>query len=101
MKTLIAVTFVAAFGFAVSAQAMPRSPMSVPNTLGPGMPDRPFQPPVKPCHSAAPCSTTKPKAIATIARYGPRTFSAGIASSMPANPVMTPLRMKGGQNDHS
>ena len=61
----------AAIDNAVSATVrnpMPFSPISAPNTAGPGMPDSPFQPPVRSCHSAAPCSTTKPKAMVTMAR---------------------------------
>jgi hypothetical protein len=61
----------AALASTVSAtvrKAMPFSPMSVPNKVGAGMPDKPFQPPVRSCHSAAPCSTTKPKAMVTMAR---------------------------------
>ena len=61
--------------------------MSAPNRRGAGMPERPFQPPVSSLHSAAPCSTTKPNAIVIMARYGPRTRSAGIASSAPAMPA--------------
>ena len=45
----------------------------------------PFCPPVTPLHSTATCSTMKPNAIVTIARYGPRTRSAGSASSAPVS----------------
>ena len=80
---------------------MPFSPISAPNQVGDGMPDNPFHPPVRSCHSAAPCSTTKPNAIVTIARYGPRTRSAGIASSTPARPESTAPTRSAGQNDQS
>ncbi len=43
----------------------------------------PFCPPVTPLHSTAICSTMKPNAIVTIARYGPRTRIAGSARSAP------------------
>ena len=49
------------------------------------MPMIPFCPPVSPLHSTATCSTMKPNAIVTIARYGPRTRSAGSASSAPVS----------------
>ena len=48
---------------------------------------RPLAPPVSPRHSVAPCSTMKPKAMVTMARYGPATRSAGSASAVPTRPV--------------
>ena len=50
----------------------------------------PFQPPVSARHSAAPCSTTNPNAMVTMARYGPRTRSAGTASAAPAMAAASP-----------
>jgi hypothetical protein len=70
---------------AMLASAMPRSPMPP----GGVIPMMPFCPPVTPRHSTAACSTMKPKAIVTIARYGPRTRSAGSASSAPTRPDTT------------
>ena len=64
------------------ASATPRSPMPP----GGAMPMMPFCPPVTPRHSTAACSTMKPKAMVTMARYGPRTRSAGSASSAPTRP---------------
>ena len=74
---------------ASTSNVVARSDMSAPNQRGAGMPEMPFQPPVNSLHSAAPCSTTKPNAMVTIARYGPRTRSAGIASSAPATPAIS------------
>jgi hypothetical protein len=39
----------------------------------------------------------KPKAIVTMARYGPRTRSAGTASSAPATPAISPASGKAAQ----
>ena len=74
---------------ATISNVVSRSVNSCPNTLGAGMPSNPFQPPVRPLHSTAPCSTTNPNAIVTIARYGPRMRSAGTASARPAIPEIT------------
>ena len=51
---------------------MPRSPSDQPPSDGYGMFIRPFCPPVIPSHSTTLYSTTKPNAIVTMARYGPR-----------------------------
>ena len=53
---------------AMASSATPRSPRSVPKTWGEGTPMIPFWPPVSPRHSAAAFSTTKPKAMVTMAR---------------------------------
>ena len=69
----------------MASSATPRSPKVAPNALMVGTPMMPFWPPVRSRHSAAPFSTTKPKAMVTIARYGPFTRSAGSASSAPTS----------------
>ena len=53
---------------AIASSATPRSPNLVPNASMVGTPMMPFWPPVTVFHSAAPFSTTKPKAMVTIAR---------------------------------
>ena len=66
--------------------ATPRSPIAAFPMPGCAIPMIPFWPPVTLRHSTARCSTTKPKAMVTIARYGPFTRSAGSASSAPTRP---------------
>ena len=53
---------------AATKSAMSRSANVYPKASGTGMFIIPFQPPVSSFHSAAPCSTTKPKAMVTMAR---------------------------------
>ncbi len=60
----------------------------------------PFWPPVTPRHSTATCSTMKPKAIVTMARYGPRTRSAGSASSAPVAPATSAATGSASQKLH-
>jgi len=80
----------------IAASATSRSPMPA----GRGMPMMPFCPPVSPRHSTAACSTMKPKAIVTIARYGPFTRSAGSASSAPTSAASAPATGSASQKLH-
>ena len=54
-----------------------------PASDGGGMPGSPTEPPVSPAHSTLTLSTMKPKAMVTMARYGPVSRNAGTESSAP------------------
>src|SRR4051812_23889561 len=70
---------------AIDSRATPRSPNALLESCTVGTLMMPFWPPVRPRHSAVAFSMTKPNAIVTIARYGPRTRNAGSASSAPTS----------------
>jgi hypothetical protein len=80
----------------IESRATPRSP----NPGGAKVPISPFWPPVSPRHSTAACSTMKPKAMVTMARYGPFTRTAGSASSAPVSVATTAATGSAAQKLH-
>ena len=73
----------------VAAQTRLASRAVPPTPNGPGMPSIPLAPFVSPAHSTVVDSTMKPKAMVTMARYGPVTRNAGTDRRAPSAAART------------